>query len=372
MPQEAGRLGGVLNPRRQAEAEIAQVLVLHVVREPLREQGGTHVARVPDDLRDGQLVVGMDIPDHPAAVLEDAVQHVDAVGEGNQALRQERGQEEGLGGRPRLERIRERRHFQRAVVPPARDGEKIAGSRVYDQHISARSARRLHRPREGILGDRLQPGVDRQHHVVARNGRRDGRTGKPVELAATIPLREGLARLSGQKRVERQLQARSPVPLGVDGSQEAARDSLRVDAGGQRLEVEASPHGIVEEAAILRRHLPSHDDPTAFGRPQVRFLFPGEPEDSSYRTNRPIRVGHLPDRHVGSKLSGVENERAAVAIQNGSALGRQVDVCRVLGSRPFPPHIVVQQLKLDRSSQKDGCLQDPEGGQRVRAQPVRP
>jgi hypothetical protein len=42
------------------------------------------------------------------------------------------------------------------------------------------------------------------------------------------------------------------VPLGVDGSQKAAPDSLRVDPGGQRLEVEASPHGIVEEVAILR------------------------------------------------------------------------------------------------------------------------
>ena len=185
---------------------------------------------------------------------------------------------------------------------------------------------------------------------MARDRRRDGGARKPVQLTTTVPLRESLARLARQKRVERHLEAGSPVPLCVDRPQQVAGDPLRVDAGSKRLEVEAAPHGVAQQVPILRRHLPSHGDPTTLRCLQLRFLVPREPQDSPHRGDGPLRVGHLSNRHIGAKLSRVQNERAAVAIQDGASLGRQVDVRRVLGACPFAPHIVVDQLKLDGSA----------------------
>ena len=182
------------------------------------------------------------------------------------------------------------------------------------------------------LGDVLDRAIDRQHHAVTGLGLLEHVLRRDL-AAERVPAGDRLARHAGQIRVEGALDALEPALGALEAEHMGAQLTIRIEA--ERLREEPEPE-LAERPDLLgdrRRQLaPEPHEGARAGQRGVNLGLRQADDRRQARgdAHRVADAARLDEERLGR---GRRRERAAQAVDNGSALRPEHDRARVLALR---------------------------------------
>ena len=345
-------LGGKLDAGRRAEPERPQHAILLIGVQPRRELREGDVARHADRVRQRErrkgVLVGQRCRPPGHAVDPTFARHV-VVG-AHAIVHDERGRREDLGERSRLERLGERARPHAAVRAPRRDGQHLAGRGIEHHDIAAVRLHVVDRIVERPLRDLLQLGVEREHHVVARDRLGDHARGRFVLAACAVLENDGGSGCAGEEAVEQPLEASATASAAstivAHASDHGAREVLRgIEAAHHRLEVDAADgtNGLYLERGVRSRE----PGITTVLRPDHVARWNAQLARDRGEVVRGITQLVGRDPHVIRLLR--ERDRGAVPVIQRAAARVEHDALRALRGRAGGIAPSFQQLHLSRA-----------------------
>ena len=353
-PQPARRFARVRQPRRHAEAGIAQRLVFLAGRETVRDRRHADVRGELDHLGEAHRGLAMHVADGAPIHRQQAVMRIDRLVEAHAPFLEQRRGDERLERGARLERFGERRRTAGVrQCPAARQRADLARVRVEHDDVAAARVHLADRVGQRALGDVLQTMMQREHDRLARRRRRDLLLGRCEAASLAVLHQHRAAWDATQHAIERGLDAADGVAVVVD----RAKQSPQAVRGRRH----ALQHG-------TRMHAAHRHEVGDIGREEAaRQLHPlpvlvGGPADELGAHSLARKCGaerlHLPDfgrRDVEPHERTALHEHRAGGIEDRASRGGKLGAAGLLATSEIAPAVGLPELHPGRTThQRDG------------------
>ena len=332
-PQQAAGLAGQVDAGRHAEAEAVHELAEALDAEPLGDLGGADVARLGDDVGEGQHAVRVGVADGAIADRVVAVLAVDAILWPHHLLLERRAGEEGLEGRPRLVDVGD----GAVAIDLRTDALDVVGIEArhvgHRQHFAGvgierhqRAGARLelvHGALELLFGDPLQRDVDGELDVRAGARERPPPiTHLELSPPRVVPDDQGL-HPTPQLRIEGTLDAFQALAVDVREPEHVrGQRPVRVHPLPGRLTADPAQLEILHLVPLLDRHLPTQPDERRRRRGALQDDVARHVEQAGDGVDR-VRL-ELARPQIDRRRIAAERQRLAEAVDDRAAGRRRL------------------------------------------------